>query len=88
MLIHCIKMDICDNTLLVKIRGTSFKAGLQTLHAFVAVLIFFGDNYPSFSRPLFKTHFNTIDQCLAAAHPTHQLPLPPAPHTQTHKLKH
>ena len=53
MLIHWIKMDICNNTLLVKIRGTSCKAGLQTLHAFVAVLIFFGDNYPSFSRPLF-----------------------------------
>ena len=79
-------MDICDNTLLVKIRGTSGKA-VQTLHAFVAVLIFFGDNYPSFSRPLFKTHVHTINQCLAAVHPTHQLPLPPAPHTQTHKLK-
>ena len=81
-------MDISDNTLLVKISRTSCKAGLQTLYAFVAVLIFFGDNYPSFSRPLFKTHVHTIDQCLAAAHPTHQLPLPPAPHTQTHKLKH
>ena len=41
------------NTLLAKIRGTSFKAGLQQLHAFVAVLIFCGDNYLSFSRPLF-----------------------------------
>ena len=53
MLIHCINMDICDNTLLAKIRGTSCKAGLQQLHAFVAVLIFFGDNYFSFSRSLF-----------------------------------
>ena len=81
-------MDICDNTLLVKIRGTSCKAGLQTLHAFAAVLIFFSVTTTlALADRFFKTHFNTIDQCLAAAHPTHHLPLTPAPHTQAHKLK-
>ena len=74
-------MDICNNTLFVKIRGTSCKAGLQTTAYFsVTTTLALADRF-------FKTHFNTIDQCLAAAHPTHQLPLPPAPHSQTHKLK-